>query len=363
MARIRAYTVSKLADRRRFSLGGYEYLVVWAGYPTSDASWEPRCHIPEELCTAFDSLLASGSTEGLPTEAERIAAGMSRLTSRELTTGERSLLLDSACPVPKQWQSNTPNGGFFSRTWGLLVFNRSCVQVVDFDELFGSESISAVVFALLRLLNDCPGLLDKLRVISYDDACHLLKFLKLRRDVPQYEVIVSRTELPVGHEGRLAVMVDPGHFDVAHKASDVFCRTYTNPHKFDDLRRGQNAEAAEQSNAWLSRFKLIVRQMGPGTYILFLLRMFTRRNRRIVADFCFQAPAVEVARQLWVHGVVAQPLGLDATNDRHGMRLLRTTLHNRLLPVPPPPASARHALCVSAACGWLARAQAKAPTP
>ena len=49
---------------------------------------------------------------------------------RELTLLERDLLMDSRCPVPKQWQSNTPNGGFFSRTWGMLVFNRSCVQVV-----------------------------------------------------------------------------------------------------------------------------------------------------------------------------------------------------------------------------------------
>ena len=30
------------------------------------------------------------------------------------------------------------------------------------------------------------------------------------------------------------------------------------PALFDELRAGQNSEAAEQSNAWLSRFKLVV---------------------------------------------------------------------------------------------------------
>ena len=298
---LRAYEVLRLAGRREGRLGDFEYLVEWAGYPSSAASWEPQAHIPQGLRDAFDN--AEGDVDGrVLTGAEQSARARAGEQPRELTLLERDLLMDSRCPVPKQWQSNTPNGGFFSRTWGMLVFNRSCVQVVDFDELFGSESLSQVVFATLRLLSDCPGLLERLQVIAYDDACHLLKFLQLRRDVPQYAAIVDRVDA-----GRLAVMVDVAHFDVAHKESDVFCRTQTNPHNFKELRRDQNSEAAEQSNAWLSRFKLICRQMSPERFNLFLLRMFVRRNRRLIVTFCRTASADELVAQFVAHTGARKP--------------------------------------------------------
>lgn len=353
----RTFTVLKLHERRPHALGGYEYLVQWAGYPPETQSWEPTAHISPLLVDAFDASCRSGE-DPTPTEQERISATLAGLTSRELTQVERAMLLDSQCPVPKEWQSNTPNNGFFTRTWGVLVFNRSCVQVVDFEEVFGCESISSVVFALLRLLSDCPELLQQLRVIAYDDACHLLRFLELRRDVPQYDAIVRRTE-----SRELAVCVDPAHFDYAHGEQDTYCRMYTNPHLpwIAALRHQQNSEAAEASNAWLSRFKLIVRQMTPGRFNFFLLCMCARRNMRIIMDFALTAPASKgreysrgrpaswptdtppLLHQLVAHGLL--PSVPDSVTALDIPRLRRRLL-DRLLPSPPPIARAPACLAV-----------------
>ena len=104
-------------------------------------------------------------------------------TEPELSELEMSLhvLLDSKCPVPKQMAiEHTERWFHHAHFWGFLVFNFSCVLVADFDEIFGSESISFVVFRLLALLHACPGLSQRLRVLAYDDACHLL--LKVSED-------------------------------------------------------------------------------------------------------------------------------------------------------------------------------------
>lgn len=47
------YEVSRLLARREGTLQE-EFLVEWAGFPLSDASWEPRSHIMEEVIRAFE---------------------------------------------------------------------------------------------------------------------------------------------------------------------------------------------------------------------------------------------------------------------------------------------------------------------
>ena len=331
----RAWAVLRIDGCRPSPVGGNEYLVVWAGFPEEQASWEPEANLSPQLIEDY----AAGSAEGNGPLLVAATAATARATaahvSRELSAVERDILLDSACPVPKQWQSNTPNAGYFSRTWGLLVFNRSCVQVVDFEELFGSESLSQVVFCLLKLLHDCPTLLDQLTCMAYDDACHLLRFLELRRDVRQYADIVDRVDA-----GRLAMFVDEAHFNFSHK-DDTFCQTRTNPFLYGEVRKGQNGEAAEQSNAWLSRFKLIVRQMTPARYRFFMLCMFWRRNERIVHEFTTCCTAEELRGQCAAHGVASGSGGEDTAVLR---RLLRTKL------MPPPPALQAAVHC-PAVCG------------
>ena len=157
-------------------------------------------------------------------------------------------------------------------------------------------------------------------------------------------------------EGTLHVFVDVAHFDVAHQESDTFCREYTNPHlpAIDKARRNQNSEAAEQSNAWLSRCKLIVRQMSPNRFRGFLLILFWRRNERVIIDFALTALEKEVRAQCVAHGVV-----LYASHaEKAEITSLRTRLASRLLPRVRPVQRAGHAQGVAGAGFFEATQQA-----
>ena len=104
------------------------------------------------------------------------------------------------------------------------------------------------------------------------------------------------------------------------------------------MRAGQNAEAAEQSNRWFSRFKTIVHLMTPGRYNFFLLAMFAQRNRRLIRAFCFHAPylwtdalrsrgeAPALFVQLAAHGVIA-----GIPSEAEATRLDVPTLRRKLL--------------------------------
>ena len=62
---------------------------------------------------------------------------------------------------------------------GILVGTKPCGTVVMFEKLYGSELISQVT----GILSEYDSKLsvegkEKLKHLNYDDACHLLKFLK-----------------------------------------------------------------------------------------------------------------------------------------------------------------------------------------
>ena len=133
----------------------YEYLVEWAGYPTTMASWEPASHIPLGMREAFDRALPHGRAAQVPE--------LTAPECRELTTDERTAVISTShCKGSfKEAQSNPPGRGYLSRTWGLVVFNRCCVIAVDWDEAYRFESISLVTWLFFRLIAQCPALLDR----------------------------------------------------------------------------------------------------------------------------------------------------------------------------------------------------------
>ena len=160
-------------------------------------------------------------------------------------------------------------------------------------------------------------------------------------------------------EGTLHVFVDVAHFDVAHQESDLFCRAYTNPHlpAIANARRDQNSEAAEQSNAWLSRCKLIVRQMSPSRFRGFLLILFWRRNERVIIDFAVAAPEKAVRKQCVAHRVV-----LCASHAENAeITSLRDRLTSRLLPRKRSVIPALHARIVAGAGFFEATRHAAGP--
>jgi hypothetical protein len=284
----------------------YEYLVHWAGYPNEVDSWEPASHIPISLRAAFDA----GVDHGRVSEAASIASA----PCRELSADERvALTSTSECTGSlKETQSNTPKEGYLSRTWGMLLFARSCVLILDLEEVFVSESLSKVTYTLFRLFSECPKLLDEIEVMAYDDMCHWYKFMLLRADqYPEYAKVIEAIRVWV---------VDKSHFKT-HNKNDTFCQTRCNPNDHEQLLSDQNSIACEQNNRWFSRFKVMMRPMTPSIFMFFALSMCTRRNVRTIIHAVESAPLEQLRRQLDAHGYEGlYPWGADLQAAERGAR-------------------------------------------
>ena len=121
-------------------------------------------------------------------------------------------------------------------------------------ELYGSESLTQVMLAMLDVFANPDFALPLPDVIAYDDACHLLKFLQGKRDKGStFAGLLLR---------KITFVVDRFHF---RNHVSPWCKLYVNPKKAEDdgfLAKETNTEAAESSFAWLARSKHIFRKMN-----------------------------------------------------------------------------------------------------
>ena len=106
------------------------------------------------------------------------------------------------------------------------------------------------------------------QVVFYENACKLLAhiFNSEERDLFFQSIVV----------------VDACHFK-NHKESDCFCRRWTDPNSFPQLKTQQggwvfNSSAAELTNIWYGKFASICRNMSPVQYEFFLNEMVQLHN-------------------------------------------------------------------------------------
>lgn len=162
---------------------------------------------------------------------------------------------------------------------------RSCNLIMGFTECFGSESTSQVVFFLLQLFELCPGLLDQLTILCYDDMCHLKRYLELKvqrggeHANPWYVKML-----------RKLMCCDQLHI-LDHKTRTkggklTYCGENCDPRRepFASALDGQNTESSEQTFRWFSRFKVLLRPMTRGRFLFVVLRMCQRHNERTVRE-------------------------------------------------------------------------------
>ena len=150
---------------------------------------------------------------------------------------------------------------------------------------------------------------DKLpvpKVLCYDDACHLLLFLRNRAgDHAKYGY--SKFAWWLLYAKQVKVVCDRFHFP-NHK-NNKFCKDNVDPEKCKELGPRTNTEAAEEARrpaaprppfprarprpsapperpsalaqafAWLARSKHIYKNMGQGRFVFVMLRLIELRNR------------------------------------------------------------------------------------
>jgi hypothetical protein len=141
------------------------------------------------------------------------------------------------------------------RSAGICCAVYNCGVVVGMTELFGSESLSQIYIFLTWLWYT---IINFPKLLAYDDACHLKRFVNSRQKTISGKFIAS-----------LKMVVDKMHFK---NHVDKWCRQNVNPHKVPEFNN-LNTEACEQTFKYVSKFKHATKHMNFASYGLFHLTM------------------------------------------------------------------------------------------
>ncbi|KAJ7614703.1 hypothetical protein DFH06DRAFT_1013800 [Mycena polygramma] len=162
-----------------------------------------------------------------------------------------------------------------SRSWthNEQLFVRCCGVIISRVTFFGSEGITGVVaFLKATFPPGYPGAMPS--YIFYDNNCSFVKHLLACKDT---------------YFDNVGLPVDVWHFKCKHKEGDNFCQVHCNPARFleligEDGKWVFNSSAAEQSNAWFTKFQNVVQEMPVLRYNFFLDEMIAIHNRQVVSE-------------------------------------------------------------------------------
>jgi len=240
------------------------YRVKWVGY--EDTTWwvcerDIGKAAIEEYNAAHTTVTAKPSKHAgaLAAAYKKQFEGQPHVTY-VITESDEATFKNIKCQTLKEFQYEEQK----RTSAGVLALVSSCGLFLKLSEIFGSESLTQVHDFLFQAYR-----VDKIqppKVLVYDDACHLKRFL-INRPTSQ----LSRWLL-----SKMVVYCDRFHFP-NHKSE--WCRAHVDPSKctvpgFDKA----NTEAAEQAFAWLAGAKRIVRHMNEARFLFYILRMAHLRN-------------------------------------------------------------------------------------
>ena len=228
----------------------------WANYDSSQNAWVCACNVGKAAISDYKAGRKIGSVgKKSASLAEKIAGDFN------IPTSERKELEALACNTFKEQHSTSA---------GILALVSSCGLFLAAKEIFGSESLTQVHLFLFEAFF-VHGLKDSApQVFAYDDACHLLKFLKNRVE----KSIFAHWLLKVM---KIWIVCDRFHFP-NHK--DPWCKKHVDPAKCKAPAFSKaNTQAAEQAFSWLAGAKHLFRHMNEARFFFQMLRMMHLRNQ------------------------------------------------------------------------------------
>ena len=137
---------------------------------------------------------------------------------------------------------------------------------MSYKEIFRSESLSQTTSFLLDTIG---GIEITPQFISYDDGCHLRKYINNGKNIKE----VSERFLNLKSK---TIVVDRFHI-FGHLQNDRYCQYNCNPDLFLTLTN-VNTSRAEEINSWYSRFKHQVKHMNRERYTFFHFILFDNFN-------------------------------------------------------------------------------------
>ncbi|KZT61919.1 hypothetical protein CALCODRAFT_427048 [Calocera cornea HHB12733] len=236
--------------------------------PTYRSRFCPEHAAMESVCAVKDcsrSVRSGKQTCDAPQHAE--------LEENYHTTGQSFALLRRRLLQTQNYHRGHAHFGR-RRTHNEQLVVRPCGIILARGTFYGAESLSGVADFLIRVFpwrNSLPN------VIFYDNNCQLHRYM------------AERPTLKRHFEGT-ALVVDVFHFKCKHSEADVYCSTHCNAMAYPQLYDAAtqtwtfNSSACEQTNAWLNKYRGIVRAMLPVQYEFFLDEVIKERNRFLVSE-------------------------------------------------------------------------------
>jgi hypothetical protein len=245
------------------------FLVKWVGYDESLNRWVCEHDVSVGAITEYDEerkAKAAGrhrpqSHAGTLAAACRAAAGGGTLDFVVTDADRKAFEEIKSCRNLKEFQYAEKK----HTTAGILALVSGCGLFLKLDEIFGAESLTQLNFFLFEAYHK-DGIV-KPKVLVYDDACHLLKFLRNRPNS-----LLCRTLLR-----GMAIVCDRFHFP-NHK--DPWCKANVDPGKCTVPGFSKaNTQAGEEAFSWMARSKHIFRNMNEAHFLFFMLRLVHLRNK------------------------------------------------------------------------------------
>ncbi len=162
-----------------------------------------------------------------------------------------------------------------TRTVGIFLAVYDCGLIASYKEIFGHETIKQATTFLLEIIENIS---TDPKMIIYDDACHLAKYILNKNNTGK------RFDNSTERAKKLSSMkfaVDRFHF-LTH--TNLWCKNNCNPDLFDDLI-GINTSVCEQTNYWFGRHKYIMKHMNYEHFHLFLFILSDEYNKFKLIDF------------------------------------------------------------------------------
>ena len=276
------------------------FLVKFAGYPVTEACWEPSKNLPKFIQTYYEDATNHGKPLPSPiikytTKVNDDTEIYQHLEWNVSDAGEKLKSFDSEKLFELEMQKlaadelrSTCNTQKLKdkrdrrHTAGIVIHAKPCGKIPHVDELYKCESIKQVYGSIIEYL----GILEKkerekVKFWLLDDMCHMKPFSEKEQQAGYNEITNFFASLPKA--------VDRFHFP-GHKKSDKYCQDNCNPdiHLKNLGIMKQNTSACEQAFKWLNGYKNL-KTMNEARFRQFLIYMIDLHNMNI--DCCVDIAA------------------------------------------------------------------------
>ena len=163
---------------------------------------------------------------------------------------------------------------YHDRTAGIAALLKPCGIVLNWTEMYTSESLTQMYFFLAFTFGHGQDI-HHLKYLGYDRACGLQPFLQniAKKQVPFATYLLQHVKFLVdrfhvkGHTEKCCMPLE----------NNPECYYHPDLEKFKDIHHA-NTECAEQAFRWLNKLKYTVRQMSRYKFNFFLFELINIHN-------------------------------------------------------------------------------------